>query len=82
MAIGTGLGGIVSAVLPLVGLFTIWKARRDRKSGVETPMDAEIARRKAERQEVERRMASYLSQRGSGGHSATYDDSNEQEIRR
>ena len=82
MATGAGFSGIMTAVLPLVGLITLWSARRKRLKGGETPEDAEFARRQAERAEVERRMASYLAQRGSGGHYATDDDPIEQEIRR
>ena len=82
MATGAGFSGIVTAVLPLVGLFTLWQARRRRLKGVETTEDAEFARRQGERAEMERRMASYLAQRGSGGHFATDDNPIEQEIRR
>jgi hypothetical protein len=82
MAAGAGLGGIVSGVLPLVGLVVLWKARQRRRNGGEPPEDAEFARRQAERAEMERRMASYLAQRGSGGQSLLDDDPNEQEIRR
>ena len=82
MATGPGLSGIITAILPLVGLVTVWTARRKRLKGVETPEDAEFDRRQAERAETERRMASYLAQRGSGGHYARDDDPIEQEIRR
>jgi hypothetical protein len=82
MATGAGFSGIVTAVLPLVGLFTVWTARRRRRSGVETLEDAEFARRQAERAEMERRMASYLAQSGPGGHYTKDDDPIEQEIRR
>jgi hypothetical protein len=81
MATGAGLNGIVTAVLPLVGLVTVWASRRKRRMGIEAPEDTEFERRQAERAEMERRMASYLAQSGSGGHYAT-DDGNEQEIRR
>jgi hypothetical protein len=66
----------------LVGLFTLWTARRKRLRGEETPEDVEFARRQAEQAETERRMASYLAQRGSVGRYATDDDPIEQEIRR
>jgi hypothetical protein len=82
MATGAGFSGIVTAVLPLVGLVTVWSARRRRLKGIETPEDAEFARRQAERAEMERRMASYLAQRGPGGQSTQDDDPSEQEIRR
>jgi MYXO-CTERM domain-containing protein len=81
MATGAGLSGIMTALLPLVGLVTLWTARRRRLRGDTTPQDAEFERRQAERAEMERRMASYLAQSGSGGHYAR-DDGNEQEIRR
>jgi hypothetical protein len=82
MATGAGLNGIITAVLPLVGLVTLWTARRKRLQGIETPEDADFARRQAERAEMERRMASYLEQSRSNGPYATNDDTNEQEIRR
>jgi hypothetical protein len=82
MATGAGLSGIVTAVLPLVGLVTVWSARRKRLKGIETPEDVEFARRQAERAEMERRMASYLAQRGPGGQGTRDDDPIEQEIRR
>lgn len=82
MATGAGFNGIMTAILPLVGLIALWTARRKRLKGGETPDDAEFARRQAERAETERRMASYLAQRGSTGPYATDDDPIEQEIRR
>jgi hypothetical protein len=82
MATGAGLNSIVTALLPLVGLVTVWAARRKRLKGGETPEDVDFARRQAERAEMERRMASYLAQRGSVGPYATDDDPIEQEIRR
>jgi hypothetical protein len=82
MATGAGLNSIVTAILPLVGLVTVWFARRKRLKGDETPEDVEFARRQAERAQMERRMAAYLAQRGSVGPLAADDDSNEQEIRR
>lgn len=81
MATGAGLNGIVTALLPLIGLVTVLSARRKRKKGIETPVDAEFERRQAERAEMERRMASYLATSGSAGRYAADDDS-EQEIRR
>jgi hypothetical protein len=82
MATGAGFSGIMTAVLPLVGLVTLWSARRKRLKGIKAPEDAEFARRQAERAETERRMASYLAQRGSTGPYVTDDDPIEQEIRR
>jgi hypothetical protein len=63
MATGAGFSGIMTAVLPLVGLITLWSARRKRLKGGETPEDAEFARQQAERAESERRMQSYLASR-------------------
>mgnify|MGYP001810813288 CR=1 FL=1 len=82
MATGAGLNGIVTALLPLIGLVTVLSARRKRKKGIETPVDADFERRQAERAEMERRMASYLATRGSAGLYTADDDRDEQEIRR
>lgn len=81
MAAGSGLGGIVTALLPLVGLVTILHGRRKRRQrGAET-VDDSFERRQSATQESERRMAAYLAQRGSGGYHAAV-DGDEQEIRR
>jgi hypothetical protein len=82
MATGAGLSGIVAALLPLIGLITVWSARRRRKLGIQSPEDGEFERRQAAQMEMERRMASYLAERGLVGRSAAYDASDEQEIRR
>ena len=37
MATGAGLGGLVSAILPLVGIVTILKGRSRRKRGLPEP---------------------------------------------
>jgi hypothetical protein len=63
MATGAGLSGILTAVLPLVGLVTVWSARRKRIKGIETPQDADFVRRQAEQAESERRMRAYLASR-------------------
>lgn len=81
MATGAGLGGLVTAILPLVGLVTILKARTRRKRGLpQEPVDADFERRLAATRESERRMAAYLAQRSSASYDVTDDD--EQEIRR
>lgn len=81
MATGAGLGGLVTAVLPLVGLLTILKARARRKRGLSAePEDADFEKRLAATRESERRMAAYLAQRGAASYHVTEDD--EQEIRR
>lgn len=82
MATGAGLGPLVMAVLPLVGVVTILQARRKRRSGTVVP-DAEIEARRAAAAETERRMASYLAQRDTGArYDASMEDINEQETRR
>ena len=80
MATGAGLGGLVSAILPLVGLVTILSGRSRRKRNVPMPVDEGFEKRKAATQESERRMAAYLAQRGTGGYQDM--EETEQEIRR
>lgn len=64
MATGAGLGGLISALLPLVGLVTIFKGRSRRKRGLpEEPVDDSVEKRRAASQESERRMAAYLASR-------------------
>jgi hypothetical protein len=79
MATGAGFGGLVSVVLPLVGLVTILRARTARKRGAPV-VDEDFEARRAATLESERRMAAYLAQSGSGGYHAQDDD--EKEIRR
>jgi hypothetical protein len=78
MATGAGFGGLVSVVLPLVGLVTVLQARAARKRGPKPDEDFEA--RQAATRESERRMAAYLAQRSLGGYQAQDDD--EREIRR
>ncbi|RYI12712.1 MAG: hypothetical protein EON48_13005 [Acetobacteraceae bacterium] len=80
MATGAGLGGLVTALLPLVGLVTMVKARQRRKRGLPEPVDETFEKRRAATRESEARMAAYLAQRGSASYQVTEDD--EQEIRR
>jgi hypothetical protein len=80
MATGAGLGGVVSALLPLVGIVTILHGRRTRKHGVPEAVDQDLEKRREATRESERRMAAYLAQQRSGGYDAVDDD--EQEIRR
>lgn len=80
MATGAGLGSVVSALLPLIGLATILKGRRRRKLGLPEPVVEDHEKRRAATQESERRMAAYLAQRGAAGYHVSEDD--EQEIRR
>ncbi|MFN4191387.1 MAG: hypothetical protein ACK4GM_00990 [Tabrizicola sp.] len=79
MATGAGLGGLVSALVPLVGIVTILRARAARRSGHPAPDEGFEARQAATR-ESERRLAAYLAQSRSGGYHP--DDDDEQEIRR
>jgi hypothetical protein len=70
------------AVLPLVGVVTLLRARRKRRSGAVVP-DADIEARQAAAAETERRMASYLAQRDLGErYAAPLEDMTEQETRR
>jgi hypothetical protein len=61
MATGSGYG-VISALLPLVGLITIV---RNRKRGEPEPVDQDFEKRRAATQEAERRMAAYLASRDS-----------------
>lgn len=79
MATGAGYG-VISALLPLVGLVTILKNRRRRKSSAPEPVDEEFEKRRAATREAERRMAAYLAQRSSASYQGA--DEDEQEIRR
>ena len=81
MATGAGLGGMVTAILPLLGLVTILKARARRKRGLpQEPVDEDVEKRIAATRESERRMAAYLAQHSSASYHVGDDD--EQEIRR
>jgi hypothetical protein len=80
MATGGGLGGLVTALLPLIGIVTILKGRRRRKLGLPEPTDESHETRKASTRESERRMAAYLAQRSSASYHVIEDD--EQETRR
>lgn len=64
MAVGAGFGGLVAAVLPLVGLVTILRARAARKRGGPV-VDEDFEARQAATWESERRMAAYLASRES-----------------
>ena len=80
MVTGAGLGGLMSALVPLVGLVTILKARSRLKRGKPEPVDHDFEKRRAATRESEARMAAYLAQRGAASYHVTEDD--EQEIRR
>lgn len=80
MATGAGLGGLITAALPLIGIITLWQARRKRKAGpAESRTDSDFVRRQAETMETERRMASYLAGRDAGRHYGASGDENGQE---
>ena len=79
MATGAGYG-VISALLPLVGLVTILKNRKRRKGGLPEPVDEDFEKRQAATRESERRMAAYLAQRSAASYHVV--DEDEQEIRR
>jgi hypothetical protein len=81
MAVGAGFGGLIPVALTLVGIVTMLRARRNRRSG-ETPPDDEFDRRQRAAAEMERRMASYLAQRDMGDRYRPPEDKTEQETRR
>ncbi len=62
MATGAGYG-VISAILPLVGLMTIVKNRKRRKKDAPQPVDEAFEARQAATRESERRMAAYLASR-------------------
>ena len=81
MATGAGFPGLISALLPLVGVVTILHRRSRRKRGLpEESVDEAFEKRRAATRESERRMAAYLAQRSSSSYHVGNDD--EQEIRR
>ena len=80
MATGAGLGGLMSALVPLIGIVTILRGRSRRKRGKPEPVDLDFETRRAATRESERRMAAYLAQRSTASYHVTEDD--EQEIRR
>lgn len=80
MATGAGLGGLMSALVPLIGIVTILRGRSRRKRGEPEPVDQDFETRRAATRESERRMAAYLAQRSTASYHVSEDD--EQEIRR
>ena len=77
---GTGLSGLLTAFLPLIGIVTLLRSRQKRRDGLPPAPDDAFERRRAATLESERRMAAYLAQSRSGGYQALEDD--EQEITR
>jgi hypothetical protein len=76
MAVGSGFGGLVTALLPLVGLVTLVRARMGRKRG-DPQVDGEVEARRAATRESERRMAAYLARNRSEGYQALNMDDEE-----
>lgn len=62
MATGAGYG-VISALLPLVGIVTMVRNRNRRRKGGAEPVDEEFEKRQAATLEAERRMAAYLASR-------------------
>lgn len=81
MPTGAGLNGLMMALVPLVGIATILKARRNRKRGEPAPLDEAFEKRQAATRETERRMAAYLAQRNSEGYQAGTADSVQEKTR-
>ena len=65
MGMGAGSGNLLFALVPLIGIVTMVRARARRKRGGPEPEDAAFAARQAATQETERRMKAYLAQRQS-----------------
>jgi hypothetical protein len=78
MTAGPGLGGLVMALLPLIGIVTMVRGRNQRRRGGPAPVDEAFEARQAATRESERRMAAYLAQSRSGA----YQDDDNEEIRR
>lgn len=81
MATGSGLGGVMAALMPLIAIVTILKGRRKRKREGADPAEAEFQKRRDAARETERRMAAYLAQRDPSGYDADISRT-EQEIKR
>lgn len=78
MATGAGFGGLVTALMPLVGIVAILASRRKRRRGRDVT-DEEFERRQVATAEVQRRMAAYLAGRDTGRGDVAPADGNEQE---
>lgn len=81
MGTSGGLGNVLFALLPLVGLVTILWAKARRRLGRPDPADASFEARQAATLETERRMAAYLALRGSEGYQADMADSVQEKTR-
>jgi hypothetical protein len=62
MATGAGYG-VITALLPLVGIVAMVRNRNRRKKGEPEPVDQQYEKRRAATLESERRMAAYLASR-------------------
>jgi hypothetical protein len=80
MAMGAGLGNLIPTAMVLVGIFTMFRTRARRRKG-KVATDVEFEKRQAAGMEMERRMASYLAGRETGGFQAAA-HLDEQESRR
>ncbi|HMS93958.1 MAG TPA: hypothetical protein PKA03_01815 [Tabrizicola sp.] len=65
MGMGAGSGNLFFALVPLIGIVTMVRARARRKRGDPEPEETAIAARLAATRETERRMKAYLAQRQS-----------------
>ena len=63
MALGAGLGGLITVVLPLIGVVAILRERRKTRRGGPGPS---VTDRRAATAETERRMAAYLASSDTG----------------
>lgn len=64
MATGSGLGTLIPVAMTLVGVVTMLRSRKQRRSGA-APRDEDFERHQAATLETERRMAAYLAGRSS-----------------
>ena len=81
MATGTGLGSLIPVAMALAGIVALLRARASRKGG-QTPADIDIEKQQTAAAEMERRMASYLAGRETGGATDVAIEIDEQERRR
>ena len=79
MAAGSGLGGLLSGLMPLAILAGILYNRHEKKSGKTPPVDEDFEKRQAATRESERRMRAYLAQRSSAEYVAKMGDDEEEQ---
>ena len=75
-----GIGALLPVAVAVFGIVNILRQRRAHKQGPDSDEDAK--RRREAAQEMERRMASYLASRDTGGRHDRADTGNEQETGR